>query len=266
MTPSQYGILIAAVTLLVVPGSWCLALHRRVACLLLIAGGMGLMCVGLVLRERPDLLVPFGTSRVLLWTHGCLLPWGALVMLGACIPWLKHRAKICTVACFTLVAAGVLSWYPMKLALRAYQDLGRTPAARLCRQSTGWSCGPAAAATLLTRMGVPVDEAEMARRCGTIPGRGTSDYGLWRGLRTSLDPGEFEVDLVRTDDRSFDRLTLPALVRISYFFGCDHSLVLLRIDRGDPIIADPAYPETYRLTREYFVSIWRGSAVVVRKM
>src|SRR5206468_5816059 len=56
----------------------------------------------------------------------------------------------------------------------------------VCRQTSDYSCGAAAASTFLARLGIAADEQEMATRCGTTPWLGTDEFYACRGLREKL--------------------------------------------------------------------------------
>lgn len=128
--------------------------------------------------------------------------------------------------------AGVLSLVLLSLACFASRDIFLPPPSlregvrlhpklaagdepRVVRQSAESSCAPAAAATLLRAMRVDPDatEAKLAEVCYTHPWEGTSDLGLYRGLRLSA-PGR----LVRFRTRSLESLkgmSEPCIVFVS---------------------------------------------------
>lgn len=266
VTPTDYGILTAAMTLAATPVSWLLSRHSRASAALVIVLGLGLVASGGLLRSEPGVLVGFGVNHLILWFHGCLLAWGGLVLLGAALPHLRGRTQAATVAVFSMAMAVLLSSYPLRIAARAFQDLAGRPGVELCRQTTSWSCGPAAASTFLARMGVEKGEAEMASLCGTIPGRGTSDYGLWHGVRASLDPEEFDVQFVTSGGHSVASLPTPALMSLRFQRGPAHSVVLVKVGRRMATIADPSGNALLFLKREKLERQWRGSAVVVKRL
>ena len=92
------------------------------------------------------------------------------------------------------------------------------------RQSETSSCAPAAAATLLRTLNVAptVTEAELAKHCYTDPLLGTSDLGLYRGMRLSAP--DHLVRFRSRDLASLKTLQQPCIV----FVGLDRDRV------GDP--------------------------------
>lgn len=264
MTPSEYGILMTATTLGAAPLAWTLARIGRWGAGLAGLLGLGLVSAGIVVRGRPDLLTQAGANEALAWLHGCLLPWGGLVLLGACIPFLRRRPETYIVAAISALASVTLGVFPLRLAMRAFSELQARPVVGVCVQSTPWSCGPAAAASLLATMGVKTDEAEMATRCATIPGRGTSDYGLWSGVRSSLNPYLYDVDLVRSDQTAIGELPTPAVLLVRPSLGDGHAVTLLRTTGRLVAVADPSRQGVFYMEREQLEGRWDGVAIVVR--
>lgn len=239
---------------------------RRRGSALVVGGGLGMVCAGLVVREWPDLLVRLGPCGPLLWIHSYLLPWGGLTVLAGCVGLARGPAARLIVGGLALVAAVVLCALPVGVGIGSSAYLTGRASDGSCRQTTRWSCGPAAAVMLLSRFGVEEDEAEMARRCGTIPGRGTSDYGLWCGVRTRLDPARFDVGLVQAGSRRAESLPTPALLSIRASPGRRHCVVLLELRNGTAVIADPDRSKTFLLSSEQLERQWQGSAVVVKPL
>jgi len=67
----------------------------------------------------------------------------------------------------------------------------------VCRQTTGASCGAAAAATVLAAHGIAASEAEMADLCLTRIG--TSRLGLYRGLKLKTAETGYRVEVFSGD-------------------------------------------------------------------
>lgn len=153
-------------------------------------------------------------------------------------------------------------------------------------QSAPSSCGAAAAATLLRALALDpaATEAELAPRCRTDPRRGTSDLGLFRGLRLSAPeravrfawPGLDGLRARRTpclvfvglDDGAATTPERRAALRdaAGWSEGVSHAVVFYELGRdaeGDCVwIGDP------RIGRERwpladFVALWGGMALVV---
>jgi hypothetical protein len=129
---------------------------------------------------------------------------------------------------------------------------GRPGPDGLCRQSTDYSCGAAAAATLLARLGVATDEGAMAEACGTTALTGTDEFGVCRGLREKLAGTGRSARIVASDWENLRRRPLPALAVVAFTFLVDHWVVVLEADEDGVLVGDPK-----------FLADWRGVLVVV---
>jgi hypothetical protein len=127
---------------------------------------------------------------------------------------------------------------------------------RVCRQTSRYTCTPAAAAMLLTRHGIPAQESEMAELCLTR--KGTTWQGLFRGLTIKTRDQPYRVRVVECDwDELPEKLTGPAILSVGidpskpypehytkywgWMPGVRHSVMLRGvISDGRLSIADPA--------------------------
>ncbi|MFH1024977.1 MAG: hypothetical protein V1809_16475, partial [Planctomycetota bacterium] len=95
-----------------------------------------------------------------------------------------------------------------------------------CYQTSDWSCGAAAAATLVSREGVNAAEAEMARFCGSNPWQGTDEFMILRGLRRKLAGTGLRPILIRTDLKGLRSLGRPAMAVVRHTWFVDHWVVV----------------------------------------
>lgn len=129
----------------------------------------------------------------------------------------------------------------------------------VCLQTDDASCGPAAAATLLSQHGVDVDEREMAKYCLTSRA-GTEPLALYQGLVSrsgaaglstrvaSRDPddwarhGQFPLlAMVSPPELQFGTSRVVRLQQLLGRSSDGHAVVILGVaDNGDYEIADPA--------------------------
>lgn len=151
----------------------------------------------------------------------------------------------------------------------------------VCRQSSLYTCTPAAAAMLLRLNNVPADESEMADLCLTR--RGTTWLGLFRGLILKTQGLPVRVRVVEcTWDELTDKINGPAILSVGidpsqtynpayvedwgWHPGVRHSVLLRDIDQnGNVLVADPAVGlewwaprDLETLFRGRFVSIEQG--------
>lgn len=176
----------------------------------------------------------------------------ALMLLGAGL-WITRESALKRDA--VLVVAGLLVARILVFAAPLPPDAlhGRVRADGICWQTSGWSCGPAAAAMYLDRLGVPATEAEMAELCVTRRD-GTTDAGLARGLRRKLPGRDVRVRAPRLED-----LRAPALVSIRLGL-VGHCLLLERIDEDGVLLADPGHGR-WRTSKADFEARWQGSSI-----
>ncbi|MCC6740438.1 MAG: hypothetical protein IT452_15445 [Planctomycetia bacterium] len=128
------------------------------------------------------------------------------------------------------------------------------------RQSTDYTCGAAAAATVLEQLGVRATEREMAAECGTNAFTGTDEFGVARGLRRRL-PGR-EVRVRGGGWEELRRAPLPAAVTVRFVPWIDHWVVVLEVNEGGVVVGDPVGGRK-AMGREMFLRKWRGVMVTV---
>jgi hypothetical protein len=102
-----------------------------------------------------------------------------------------------------------------------------------CLQSTPSTCGPAAAATIVRRLGGRISEAELAREAFSCRS-GTENWYLSRALRRH----GFDSDFVLGD---LSKVALPAIagVRLRSLGNDGHFIALLERAGDEFVIADP---------------------------
>ncbi|MGZ0174466.1 MAG: cysteine peptidase family C39 domain-containing protein [Planctomycetales bacterium] len=143
----------------------------------------------------------------------------------------------------------------------------------VCRQTSRYTCTPAAAAMLLTWHGIPAEESEMAELCLTR--KGTTWQGLFRGLTIKTRDQPFRVRVVECEwDELPEKLTGPSILSVGidpskpypeiytkhwgWMPGVRHSVMLRDVSvDGRFSIADPAVgAESWR--KEDVQTLFRG--------
>ena len=190
---------------------------------------------------RPWLVFPFAF---------CILGIGTVRMTAR-----AARSGVTTVASALLL----LTTYRvgMAAAFDPAQLTGYPNADGVCRQTSEYSCGPAAAATFLAHLGVRTDEEEMARLCGTVAPMGTDPFCMCHGLRKKLAGTGLDVTVRRCDWVALRWGRLPALAVVNVEFMLDHWVVVVAADDEAVLIADPTNG-VMQLRRERFLEDWRG--------
>ncbi|TWT53888.1 Peptidase C39 family protein [Rubripirellula amarantea] len=154
---------------------------------------------------------------------------------------------------------------------------------RVCLQSHGSTCAPAAAATLLRSASITASESQMARWCLTSQ-YGTEPLGLFRGLAIASQNYPRRARVASKDASTWEDLgQLPnvALVTFESFGNANgatrtldrvfgpgregHAVVVLgRTDGGQWLIADPAFGTT-TWTDQTFQSRFTGDAIYLKR-
>lgn len=228
------------------------------------ATALSVPMLALVLLKFAAGHVPAAEARLLPWDwYPFVAAWGYLVpamFLAGAGTWaargsLVKRDAILVLAGLLLVRTGATAWE----SRNDHAELkGRVDKQGVCEQTSGYSCGPAAAASLLHLHGVEATEREMALLCATRAGLGgTSECGLMRGLRRKL-PGR----TVRITTCSYRGLPCPCLVSLRLNFLASHAVVVTRADAVQVWMIDPANGAT-TMTRGEFEKEWTGSAIAV---
>lgn len=145
-----------------------------------------------------------------------------------------------------------------------------------CLQTTGSTCSPAAAATLLRRYGIDTSEQEMAELCLTR--EGTTWMGLYRGLKLKTEGTPWDVEIIDLASAANGRLPHGPLILCAmlepgtpwaedyekewgWIPGVPHSVVFLqRTPDGLYLMADPfAGVETW--TQQDVDVLWHGQGI-----
>jgi predicted double-glycine peptidase len=250
---------IAAAALLAVAGAWTMRRSRgwgTAACALLLALIVLKAVVGHIPAAEPTVFPWDWYPYVEPWWY--LLPAMFLMGAGLQVVWRSRwkRDSMLAAAALLLARTGAAGWvtaHPPELE-------GTVKDSAVCLQTSGYSCGPAAATSFCYYYGIKATEREMAELCVTRTGgtglAGTTDAGLMRGLRQKLSH-RYNIHIART---TYDDIPTPALVPIEVWPGVGHCILLWRVDPELVHILDPRCGRT-TLSRKTFEQMWMGSAI-----
>lgn len=197
------------------------------------------------------------------------LEWNPLVMTAAIavlLTILLVRLPRKSTKCVLGVAMGamllVYGLFPAVMALAARGTLLSTATrmdySGVCRQSHGFSCGPASAVTCLGRFGYHADEGALAvaARCG--PGVGTDGWALAAAMERAA-PG---LRCTYCYVGSLDALSTPCVADMNIRGIGGHYVAVLAVEKESVLVGDPmGGPEN--LSREVFESEWKHGAIEV---
>jgi hypothetical protein len=239
---------------------------RRGGWMLAAVIGAGFLALGghLVCVWRPHWIAPAiaGTDLSLLYPSIGWVP--AVGLLTALGPRAEPRNRR-----VVLLFVGFLAVYGLWDAASLLEDPGAVLEAPsrwngdCCLQSTGWSCAPAAACSLLRRLGIDADEAEMARLMRSRRWFGTDLLKMHRGLARKLEGAPHEVELVRLGYDELVAARAPALASIKHQLLIDHAVAVVEARPDGVTLLDPLVGPR-QLSREGFERIWRRDAILVR--
>lgn len=128
------------------------------------------------------------------------------------------------------------------------------------RQSTAYTCGPAACVAALSRCGVRVTEREMAELCLTRS-CGTSLFDLYRGVVLALEGRRFRISIrtVTADEVIHQRLLVVASNR-----GGGHA-ICVEGDAIDAVVHDPLQAAAQTWDRQRLQRDFLPPAIVIER-
>jgi hypothetical protein len=194
---------------------------------------------------------------------GIITPAGFLV-LAAALTLLKNKSRQrIIVAVFSVVLTYYVFCDVAYLAVKgpALSRLRGAWDGVTMRQSTPFTCGPAAAATLLRAWGIRVNEGALAYAARTSF-RGTEVPRLSDAVRRFGRYKPLTVKIISADEDTLEELNRPAILLVERA-GHPHTVTLLRLTGRKVVVGDPA-AGTQELDRADFGREynWGGRAIV----
>ncbi len=134
----------------------------------------------------------------------------------------------------------------------------------VCRQTTGYTCGPAAAVTALGRLGLAAEEGELAVLSYASPVTGTLPACLSAALQNRYRKDGLRCRYQRF--ASIDQLKRAGLTLavVREAFLKDHCLTVLDVSENAVTVADPV-TGVRRMPHGEFEKIWRFSGIVLER-
>jgi len=260
--------------LLAIAGLWlgiALSLDRKWVGLSAVVAGLAVIAVRGVLAYSPGLeerLYELDNYPYFALTFSTAAATMVLAFLARKVA-RKLLAVLLWVLCVLLVLQEGYYSLQFVLAERWYARLeGKVDATGYCPQTSEYTCGAAAGAMLLHAAGVAANEEEMARLCLVRAGIGVTDLTLLRGIKRKLRGTAYTAQVLRA--LTYDQLLVlpkPCLVSIRQGWLLDHTVIVRFMNRRALRLLDPEPrlgPHDY--SRPRFERIWRGDAMVLRKM
>ncbi|OGV47820.1 MAG: hypothetical protein A2X49_13660 [Lentisphaerae bacterium GWF2_52_8] len=220
-----------------------------------------ILLIRIFFKHFPDIeqkLLPFGFYT---WIR----PWWAwpviLLVLGMAAghlkrAWLRIGAEALSGILIAYFCAALFS----EFSYREGALKGVPGADGFVRQTTFWSCGAAASASLLKRLDVSTSEDEMARLCGSNNVTGTDIFGICRGLEVKLAAKGLHARISRGCPAAGFPENSLALVKARSLL--DHWVLLLGERDGKIAVFDP-FLGVCEYGKSEFLAKWRGLLVIV---
>jgi len=134
----------------------------------------------------------------------------------------------------------------------------------ICYQSTNFTCAPAAAVTVLRRLGLPAQEGELAVLSHSSPMSGTLPNCLKTALLNRYGSSGLKCQYRRFNSVEQLKNAGLALAVVKDSFLTDHCVAVLNISDGTVVLGDPV-TGTRMLSCKQFESIWRFRGLVLNR-
>lgn len=130
----------------------------------------------------------------------------------------------------------------------------------VCRQNTGFTCGPAAAVTALRQFGIAGEESELAILAHTSSFTGTPPIILAKTIQNKYSDCGFIAEFQTFE--SIQQLGKPGvtIALVKFGFLVDHYVTVLKVTDEKVIVGDPYLGKT-EMTHQEFRNIWRFAGV-----
>ncbi len=134
----------------------------------------------------------------------------------------------------------------------------------ICRQTTDYTCGPAAAVTALERLGLSAKEGELAVLSHSSPVVGTLPALLCSAIESRYKNEGLKCKYQKFDTIEQLRKTGITLVVVKEGFMLDHCIVVLEVLDDAVAVADPITGKEL-IPIDRFEKMWRYSGIILER-
>jgi predicted double-glycine peptidase len=184
-------------------------------------------------------------------------------LLSTILPRLPQRRQRLAVGAFLWFAIGYFSCLPILAPLIVRPALASAPTKidprGVCLQSHTYTCGPAAAVTVLRTLGFPAEEGPLALESCSAPGVGTDPHRLAAAIAHRYAAAGLRCDYRLLE--TLDVLPAPAIADLHSSLASGHYVAVLEVTPDFVVVGDPLSGRE-RLTRSEFLAEWTGAAHV----
>ena len=211
---------------------------------------------------RPFLWV--ATGRVRFITLSLAVSMGLTVPLSR-LPRRWEKLTVCSLMAIFVAWFSVLPFLVPALIRERLSNLKtRFDSNGVCRQTTDFTCGPAAAVTALGRLGLPADEGEIAMLSYSSPMVGTLPACLSSALQKRYGAQGLRCSYRRFDSIEQLRKAGITLVVVKDAFLLDHCIAVLDVSDNAVTVADPVTGARLVPHRQ-FEKMWRFAGIVLQR-
>jgi len=134
----------------------------------------------------------------------------------------------------------------------------------VCRQSTDYTCAPAAAVTALIKLGLPANEGQIAILSHTSPVAGTLPGCLEAALQNLYGAEGLKCQYRHFDSIAQLRDAGITLAVVKDAFLSDHCVAVLEVLDRTVIVADPVTGRQL-ISHKQFEKIWRSTGIILKR-
>jgi hypothetical protein len=181
------------------------------------------------------------------------------------LPYRLEQILVCVLMAIVIGWFSVMPFLAPALLRNSHASLRTTINSQgICFQTTDYTCGPAAAVTALTKLGIDADEGNLAILSHSSPIVGT----LPQCLADALAKRYANLDL-NCKFRPFDSIDQlrdadVTLAIVKDHFLADHCVTVLEVNRDNVVVADPVRGRQ-ELSRKQFTDKWRFSGIAIKR-
>jgi len=231
--------------------------------------GATILCVINLPRFIPH-FVNYGIYQLILAKNldAILIGIAGIISVIPCLPKLSGARTKCLIVIFLLVSLLRSSVLPAACFYFNKNELnnlsGRVDSNGVYIQTTGYTCGPAATATVLKALGIKDTESEIALATGCNSYSGTRSLDLVNYININYGQ-RLRAEYRYVDDVDYLReknALYIAEVRASTF--TDHFVAIMDIKSNSVTVADPSMG-WYETTTAAFSKEWRNKVIVISR-
>jgi hypothetical protein len=186
--------------------------------------------------------------------------------LASAMPYLPYKIERRGVVVMVAVSIYVFAVFPFLGSAMAGDVMGGLPSwfdsDEVCRQSTSFTCGPAAAATALRKLGLDVSEGQIAVLSRSCPFIGTTDYNLTQALRQTVSGQSIDCAYGQWEELP-ELLTQQVLLVMLRGTWTNHCVAVLNTTDKAVVFADPS-EGIITLSRNHFRTLWTGRGILLQ--